>query len=86
MNDSFIFTGGKHNGKTYGLVKKIEPGYISWCEDNAPNMLKEKKKPKPPEQAGPAPRREPPPDSEVVESSLKNNINFLNEGPHGKLE
>jgi hypothetical protein len=84
VDDSFVFKGGKHSGKSYGLVKKIDPGYISWCEENAPGMLKEKKpKPKPSE---PPPRKEPPPDSEVEESSMKPNTNFWNEGPHGKLE
>lgn len=77
MEDSFVFRGGKHNGKSYGIVRKIDPGYISWCEDNAPNMLKEKKKPvAPTEFKG---RKEPPEDSQVIESSLKPNLNFLNE-------
>ncbi len=77
MEDSFIFRGGKHKGKSYGIVRKIDPGYISWCEDNAPNMLKEKKKPAAPVAA--SVRKEPPEDSEVIESSLKPNLNFLNE-------
>lgn len=86
MNDNFIFRGGKHNGKTYGEVKKKDPGYIYWCEQNAPGMLKEKKakiiEPRPSE---PVPRKEPPPDDEVQESSLKPNVDFWNQGPHGKL-
>ena len=85
VDDNFVFKGGKHSGKTYGLVKKIDPSYISWCEENAPGMLKEKKS-KPIISNEPAPRKEPPPDDEVQESSLKPNTNFWNEGPHGKLE
>lgn len=77
MEDSFIFRGGKHNGKSYGIVRKIDPGYISWCEENAPNMLKEKKKPA--VKVETSIRKEPPEDSEVIESSLKPNLNFLNE-------
>ena len=77
MEDSFIFRGGKHNGKSYGIVRKIDPGYITWCEENAPNMLKEKKKPAAPVET--SARKEPPEDSEVIESSLKPNLNFLNE-------
>lgn len=40
-------------------------------------MLKEKKKPVAP--AAVSVRKEPPEDSEVIESSLKPNLNFLNE-------
>lgn len=79
MNDSFVFVGGKHSGKTYGLINKTDPGYITWCQVNAPNMLKEKRKPKPSEPTEPPKRREPPPDNEVVKSSLGPNLNFLNE-------
>lgn len=86
MDDNFVLKKGKYAGKSIGLIKKINPSYLEWVKDNAPGMLKEKKKPKPPEPSGPAQRREPPPDSEVVESSLKPNLNFFNEGPHGKLE
>lgn len=77
MDDSFIFKGGKHNGKSYGLVKKIDPGYISWCQENAPYMLKEKKKSEP----KPAPPRiEPPEVNENKPSALKPNLDFFNEG------
>jgi hypothetical protein len=80
----FVFRSGKHKGKSLQLVKKIDPGYVEWVRENQPKMLEEyKPKPKPTE---PAPRREPPEDSEVPESSLKPNTNFWNEGPHGKLE
>lgn len=72
-----IFWAGKHKGSSIELVRKIDPGYISWCEENAPNMLKEKKKPVAP--AAVSARKEPPEDSEVIESSLKPNLNFLNE-------
>lgn len=72
-----IFWAGKHKGSSIELVKKIDPGYISWCEENAPNMLKEKKKPAAPVEV--SARKEPPEDSEVIESSLKPNLNFLNE-------
>ncbi len=79
-----IFWAGKHKGSSIELVRKIDPGYISWCEENAPNMLKEKKKHVAP--VAVSARKEPPPDEEVKEDALKPNLNFLNEGPHGKLQ
>lgn len=82
MDNNFIFRGGKHAGKTYGLVYKIDPGYILWCEENAPGMLKGKNKPKTVVPA--APRREPLEDSEIVKGAIQPNLNFLDEGPNGK--
>lgn len=81
---SFVFRSGKHKGKSLQLVQAIDPSYIVWVKENQPKMLEEhKEKPKPKE---PPPRREPPPDDEVKEETLKPNLNFLNEGPHGKLQ
>lgn len=34
MDDNFIFTGGKYNGKTYAWVMENNPQYVSWCKDN----------------------------------------------------
>lgn len=77
VDDNFIFKGGKYSGKSYGLVKKINPGYIEWCEQNAPGMLKERKESKKP--TTPPSRKEPPPDDEVKENVLKPNLDFLNQ-------
>lgn len=81
VSDSFIFRSGKYQGKTVGLVKKINPSYIDWVLENKPEMLEEK--------AVPAPKKEKrtykevPDDSEVEpKTTLENNTNFLNEGPN----
>jgi len=84
MNDSFIFKGGKHSGKSYGLIKKIDPGYILWCEENAPGMLKDKKSKPEPKPAGP--RIEPPEVSENPKSAIQPNMDFFNEGPKSASE
>jgi len=84
VDDNFIFQRGKYAGKSYGLVKKINPQYIEWCEENAPNLLKGKKQPEAPKE--PAVRKEPPSDEDAPPSGrLPDNIDFLNQGPHGKL-
>lgn len=80
MDDNFVFKGGKYSGKTYGLVKKINPSYIDWVTINAPGLLKEKKKVEP--KAAP-PRIEPPEKSEVPKSAIQPNHNFFNEGKNG---
>lgn len=82
-----IFWTGKHKGKSIELVKKIEPSYIKWCEEEAPWLLKEKGadkkeklnnfKPKP-MQGAPA-RKEVPEDSDVPPSSIQPNTDFLNQ-------
>lgn len=79
-----IFWTGKHKGKSFELVRKIEPTYIPWCEANAPWMLKEKKfEPKqiivkPKEQGSPV-RKEVPEESEAPKSSLQPNLDFLSQ-------
>ena len=79
VNDSFIFKAGKHKGKSYGLVKKIDSSYIKWAEQNAPKLLEEwKPTPKPA-----PPRIEPPEESEVVKSAMQPNLDFFNEGKNG---
>lgn len=78
---SFIFKIGKHKGKSLQFVEKIDPSYIKWARENAPNLLEEYK-PKI-KLIEPAPRKEPPEESEVPKSALQPNINFLNEGPNG---
>ena len=47
VDDNFIFKFGKYSGKTYKYVLETNPQYISWAEENAPNLLKEKKAAKP---------------------------------------
>jgi hypothetical protein len=85
VDDSFIFPRGKYEGKSYGLVKKMNPQYIEWCHENSPNIFKVKKKPEAPKE--PAARKEPPSDEDAPPSKyLTENTNFLNEGPHGKLD
>jgi len=79
-----ILRSGKHKGKSLQLVQKIDPNYIEWVRENQPKMLEEYK-PKPKE-VKPTPRREPPEDSEVKESALKPNLNFLNEGPNANQD
>lgn len=78
MDDNFIFRGGKHDGRTYKWVKQNYPGYIRWCEENAPNMLKERAAPKPIEE--PQPKKELKFRDEPIKS-LVPNLNFWNEGP-----
>lgn len=85
MEDNFIFKGGKHSGKSYGLIRKIDPGYILWCEQNAPGMLKEKNKQKA-KTVKPTIKKEPSEEGEYKKNSLKPNINFLNEGPNPQLK
>jgi len=84
VDDSFIFPRGKYEGKSYGLVKKMNPQYIEWCKENSPNIFKVKKKPEATKE--PAVRKEPPSDEDAPPSGrLPENNNFLNEGPNGKL-
>lgn len=73
---SFVFKIGKHKGKSLELVKKIDPGYIKWAEQNAPKILEEyKPKPKPAE-----PRKEVPEVNENKKSAIQPNLDFFNEG------
>lgn len=75
MNDNFIFRSGKYEGKSYGMVRKINPSYIEWVRENAPAMLKEKKEKKEPKPA--PPRMEPPEESNPNRSAIQPNLNFL---------
>lgn len=89
VNDSFVFRSGEYTGKTVGLVKKLNPSYIKWVQENRPEMLKERKSFNPidkPTQK--VPRKEVPDDSEVEpKTTLKENTNFLNEkGDYSHLE
>lgn len=79
MDNDFTFRGGKHDGQTYGWVRKNDPSYIRWCQEKAPFMLKERAAPKPvpvPE----TPKKEIKFRDEPVKS-LVPNLNFWNEGP-----
>lgn len=82
VSDSFIFRSGKYQGKTVGLVKKMNPSYIDWVLENNPKMLKEKAAP--PEKKDYI-RKEVPDDSDVEpKTTLTDNLNFLNEGPNSE--
>lgn len=72
---TFIFKFGKHKGKSLQIVQKVDPSYIEWAKINAPKLLEEYKPV--PKKTEPAPRREPPEDSEVTPSALQPNLNFL---------
>jgi hypothetical protein len=75
MDDNFTFTGGKYNGKTYAWVMETNPQYISWCRENAPNMLKERKPPEPKKEITELKFRD------TTIPSMVPNMNFDNEGP-----
>lgn len=80
--EAFKFRSGKYTGKTIEEIEIIEPGYIEWCKQNRPEMLRPTiKRFVPPAVHTPIKRIEPPEESEA-KSSLENNLNFLNEGPH----
>lgn len=89
MDLNHKFRSGKHAGKTVGEVMKLEPSYITWVKENQPAMLRPGMNQKYQPTAKPEvkqPRKEPPPDDEVEpKSSLVENTDFLNQGPHGKL-
>lgn len=92
MDENFKFRSGKHAGKTIAEVRKIEPSYIRWVQENQPAMLRPtinyKQTPKTPTPA--PPRREPPPDPEENEDDepkgLQENYDFLKQGPLGNGE
>lgn len=89
VDDDFIFRSGQYAGKTYGWVKSNNPSYINWVEINKPQMLRpsmnQKYQPAPKPEVKPI-KREPPPDDQVVpKTTLEENRDFLNQGPHGKL-
>ena len=69
VEDDFIFRSGQYAGKTYGWVKSNNPSYITWVELNKPQMLRpsmnQKYQPKPQPEVK-QPRKEPPPDDQVV--------------------
>lgn len=73
IDKNYIFPRGKHAGKSIALVEKIEPSYISWVQENAPNLLKFKA----PTETTSKERKIPPEDSEVIKSSLQPNLDFL---------
>lgn len=74
-----IFRSGKHAGKTLQEVQEIDPSYIAWVKENRPEMLKERKVKEPAQPKPSGPRIEPPEDSEVVQSSIQPNLDFLNQ-------
>lgn len=79
-SDNFIFRSGQYEGKTYGLVKKINPGYIEWVKLNQPKMLQEKKEKQKPVEFKPAPIRKDVselPDS--IPNSMQPNLDFLSQ-------
>lgn len=43
VSDNFVLRSGKHAGKTVGLVRKIDKGYLEWIEINQPKMLEDSK-------------------------------------------
>lgn len=84
IDENHIFRSGKYAGKTIAQVKKTEPSYIRWVEENKPQMLKPtinyKQAPNKPNE--PTPRKEPPPDDKVVvKTTLQENTYFLKQGP-----
>ena len=89
MDGSHKFRSGKHVGKTVDEVLRIDPGYIEWVKENQPAMLKpsmnQKYQPQVKPEVKPI-RKEPPPDDQVVpKTTLEENRDFLNQGPHGNL-
>lgn len=74
LDDNFVLANGKHQGKTIGAIKKIEPSYITWAIKNAPGLLKPKKAPIPA-----APRTEPLEESNPNRSAMQPNMNFFQE-------
>jgi hypothetical protein len=89
MDLNHKFRSGKYEGMTVEDVMRIDIGYYEWVKENKPQMLKPnmnqmfQPKPKPDIKIE---RKEPPPDDEVVpKTSLVENTDFLNQGPHGKL-
>lgn len=85
MDEGFIFKGGKHSGKTYSFVSQIDPSYITWCEKNAPGMLKERKQKK--ERPAPPKIVNPPEVSSGTKSAIQPNLNFVFErgGIHSSI-
>lgn len=84
VSDNFVFRTGRYVGKSVGLVKKINPGYIDWVKENQPKMLEEgKSKPVAPR---PAPKEivDPPEGGGTKSAVMTPNLNFFNEGPNGK--
>ena len=79
IDKDFIFKGGKHDGKTYAWVMQNYPSYISWCKENAPNMLKAR--------PTPVPKQEPKTETKDLKfrdtpfTSLTPNMDFWDEGP-----
>lgn len=73
MNKDFIFRTGKHIGETYEHVEQNDPGYITWAEENRPELLKESRAKK---------ISKPKTESELPMSKLSAltpNLNFFNE-------
>jgi hypothetical protein len=74
-----ILRSGKYAGESLELVRIKDPGYISWCKENRPEMLKEKKIPAPKEITVPGVRKEVPEESLEPKSSLQPNLDFLSQ-------
>jgi hypothetical protein len=62
-----IFKNGKYKGKTVEWVKARDYKYFCWAANNAPGLMVDDSIPK---------------HEQTRMSSLPNNENFLNEGPH----
>lgn len=71
MDNNFILTKGKYAGKSIFEVEKINPSYLKWAKENAPNLLKEDK----PKKIKPVVEKE----EVIVPVALQPNLDFLNQ-------
>jgi hypothetical protein len=74
LNKQFALRSGKFAGKTIEWLEQNERGYLSWVNENRPEMLKGAKD-------------EPKKEVKVVtvkvtKTKMEPNLNFWNEGPH----
>jgi hypothetical protein len=83
MDYDFVFKKGQYKGKTVAWVEDNDPGYLVWVEECAPNLLEDpqEKKPKPPSEII---YKEP--EIDHIETAIKPNLNFDNEGKNKKSE
>lgn len=75
MDYEFIFKKGQYKGKTVGWVDDNDPSYLVWVEECKPEMLEDK-----PEKQKPTNPVYLEPELDTVESAIKPNLNFDNEG------